>query len=82
MSESVTFIHGCIDRKTKFCKAIAEYEKFRPIQDRNYSSDFHKAVIDIRTTGGLPKTKLSNKEKVLSESNKSVKTPLDYNPKV
>lgn len=37
--------------------AIKEYEKFRVVQDKEYKSDFDKAVEKIRVTGKLPKEK-------------------------
>jgi hypothetical protein len=36
--------------------AVAEYEKFRVVQDRNYRSDFDKVVEEIKITKKLPKS--------------------------
>ncbi len=63
-------------------KAFAEkeYAKFRPIQDKNYISDydkFSKVAEKIIETGKLPSPE---KEEPLSDFNKSLKTALEYNP--
>ena len=47
--------YGKIKKKIANATAISEYEKFRPIQDRAYKSDFDKTVEQIKTTGKLPK---------------------------
>lgn len=57
--------------------AESEYIKFRPIQDREFESDFDKTVKYIKTTGKIPKNNISNEP--LSDFNKSLKTALDYN---
>ncbi|MGB0950316.1 MAG: RhuM family protein, partial [Marinirhabdus sp.] len=43
----------------KVAKKLAEkeYEKFRPVQDKNFKPDFDKVAGVISTTGKLPKEK-------------------------
>lgn len=73
--------YGSIRKATADKLAIAEYIKFRPIQDASYKSDFDEIVSEIQSTGNLPKSNTSNKDKVISKFNKSLKQSLDYNPK-
>ena len=73
--------YGSIRKATADKLAIAEYMKFRPIQDAGYKSDFDNIVSEIQSTGKLPKSNISNKDKVMSDFNKSIKKSLDYNPK-
>jgi hypothetical protein len=65
-------------------KKLAEqqYEKFRPIQDREYKSDFDRAVEGMKTTGRLPETEPMQtiSEKPISDYDKKLKQALDYNP--
>lgn len=77
----------------KIRKAVAdqfaerEYKKFRVIQDREYVSDFDKAVEQIKTTGKLPSPpKMPSIKEALGKTNLSgfnedLKAALDYDPK-
>jgi hypothetical protein len=47
--------HGRVRRDTSEHRAIAEYEKYRVIQDQKYKSDFDKIVDEVRTKKKLPK---------------------------
>jgi hypothetical protein len=47
---------GAIKRDTAERHAIAEYEKFRVIQDNEFKSDFDKVVDEIKTKKQIPKT--------------------------
>jgi hypothetical protein len=47
--------HGRVRRDTAEHRAIAEYEKYRIIQDQKYKSDFDKIVDEVRTKKKLPK---------------------------
>ena len=46
---------GKVKRESAEKHAIAEYEKFRVIQDKDYESDFDKVVEEIKTNKRLPK---------------------------
>ncbi|MBS4056392.1 MAG: virulence RhuM family protein, partial [Bacteroidales bacterium] len=46
--------HGAVKRESAERHAIAEYEKFRVIQDKEFRSDFDKVVDDIKTKKQLP----------------------------
>ena len=46
---------GSIKREVAEQRAVAEYEKFRIVQDREYVSDFDKVIDGIKTKGKLPK---------------------------
>tara|TARA_R110000868_G_scaffold343718_7_gene604692 strand:- start:3807 stop:4919 length:1113 start_codon:yes stop_codon:yes gene_type:complete len=59
--------------------AEKEYEKFRPIQDKEFKSDFDKMVEGVKK-GELPKEKIEIQEP-LSDFNKKLKQGLNYNPK-
>lgn len=65
---------------SKVAKTLAEkqYEKFRPIQDREYKSDFDKTVESIKMTGSLPSNESEPKED-LSSFNKSLSKTLKHN---
>lgn len=60
--------------------AEKEYEKFRPIQDKEFKSDFDKMVDEVKK-GKLPKEKNIEIEEPLSDFNKKLKQGLDYNPR-
>ncbi len=45
---------GSVKKKTADSLALIEYDKFRPIQDREYKSDFDKTIEVISKTGKLP----------------------------
>lgn len=47
--------HGTVRRETAERHALAEYEKFRIIQDREYKSDFDEIVDQIKIKKQLPK---------------------------
>lgn len=51
---------GKIKKKIADSHAEIQYEKFKPIQDAEYKSDFDKAVDQIKTTGSLPKKERKN----------------------
>ena len=46
--------YGSIKKQTADSLVKIEYDKFRPIQDIEYKSDFDKTVEVIKTTGNLP----------------------------
>ena len=46
---------GKVKRESAEKHAIAEYEKFRVIQDKEYESDFDKVVEEIKINKRLPK---------------------------
>ena len=73
--------YGKISQKVANDWAVDQYERFKPIQNLVYKSDFEKIVGSIKSTGTLPKQKISNKDQVMSDFNKSLKQSLDYNPK-
>lgn len=60
--------------------AEKEYEKFRPIQDKEFKSDFDKMVEGVKK-GELPPPPLPPKKEELSDFNKKLKKGLNYNPK-
>lgn len=57
-----------------------EYEKFIPIQDKEYKSDFDKMVEDVKK-GNLPSEKKIEVEEPLSDFNEKLKQGLNFNPK-
>lgn len=59
--------------------AEKEYEKFRPIQDKYFKSDFDKMVENVKS-GTLPKEEIKIEEP-LSDFNQKLKQGLNYNPK-
>lgn len=58
-----------------------QYEKFKPIQDENYKSDFEKAIETIKTTGALPKAEHERLKSNIRGFDSKLKQALDYNPK-
>lgn len=60
---------------------VTQYEKFKPIQDENYKSDFEKAIETIRTTGALPKAEHERLKSNIRGFDSKLKKALDYNPK-
>jgi hypothetical protein len=70
---------GRMSAKAAKTLAEKEYEKYRPIQDREYKSDFDRTVEDIKSTGRLPEH-IPTPKKELSDYDKKLKTALDYNP--
>ncbi len=71
---------GRISAKVAKKLAEKEYEKFRPIQDKNFKSDFDKVAGIISTTGELPKEESKEKQN-LSDFNKKLKKGIDWDPK-
>jgi hypothetical protein len=65
--------------------AELEYEKFRPIQDREFKSDFDKVVEEIKTNKKLPKPKQGKKHEIDSKPSSAfdekLKKALSFNPK-
>lgn len=86
---------GSISIKVAKKMAHKEYEKFRVIQDDEFTSDFDKTVSEIKETGKLPESdseRLSIKKAIqilkekrerenLSDFNQKLKKGLEYNPK-
>ena len=73
--------YGTIKKETADQLAFQELDKFRPIQDVEYISDFDRAVEEIRITGQLPKTKQEQLRKEISGFDKKLKKALAFNPK-
>ena len=73
--------YGKIKKKTADEHANLEYQKFKPIQEANYLSDFDKAVETIRSTGSLPQPERVKLEKNISSFDKKLKQALNFNPK-
>ncbi len=61
--------------------AVKQYEKFKPIQDKAYKSDFEKAVETIKSTGELPKKERERLASNIKGFDSKLKKALDYNPK-
>ena len=65
--------------------AELEYEKFRPIQDREFKSDFDKVVEEIKTNKKLPKPKQGKEYEIDSKPSSAfdekLKKALSFNPK-
>ena len=73
--------YGSIKKKTADAHAALEYEKFKPIQEAEYMSDFDKAVETIKKTGSLPKEDQAKLKANITGFDKKLKQALDYNPK-
>lgn len=73
--------YGVIKKDLADKLAINEYKKFKPIQDKEYMSDFDKAVETIKTTGSLPKETRDKLNTEISNFDKKLKKALDYNQK-
>lgn len=56
-----------------------EYKKFRPIQDKEFKSDFDKMVENVKS-GNIPKEEIKIEEP-LSDFNEKLKQGLNFNPK-
>lgn len=78
--------------KKSFADNVAkkEYQVFRVKQDEEYVSDFDKAIIQIKMTGSLPKSRFSEldiedaeiiDDEEISDFNKKLKQGLNWNPK-
>ncbi len=86
---------GSISSKVAKKIAHTEYEKFRVIQDEEFTSDFDKTVSEIQETGKLPESegerfsikkaikilKEKREKENLSDFNQKLKKGLDYNPR-
>jgi len=72
---------GKIKRITADKLAASQYEKFKPIQDAEYMSDFDKAVETIRLTGSLPDGEADKLRGSISNFDKKLKQALKFNPK-
>ena len=73
--------YGIVKKEIADKLAIDEYKKYKPIQDKEYLSDFDKAVETIRTTGSLPTETRDKLKSEISNFDKKLKKALDYNPK-
>ena len=73
--------YGVIKKDLADKLAINEYKKLKPIQDKEYMSDFDKAVETIKTTGSLPKEIRDKLNTEISNFDKKLKKALDYNQK-
>lgn len=73
--------YGTIKKDLADKLAIEEYKKYKPIQDKEYMSDFDRAVETIKTTGSLPKETREKLKVEISNFDKKLKKALDYNPK-
>lgn len=73
--------YGTIKKEIADKLAIDEYKKYKPIQDKEYLSDFDKAVETIRTTGSLPTETRDKLKSEISNFDKKLKKALNYNPK-
>jgi len=78
--------------KKAFADSVAkkEYQVFRVKQDQNYVSDFDKTILQIKTTGTLPKPRFEVydvedaeivEDEPLSDFNKRLQQGLGWNPK-
>lgn len=86
---------GSVSAKIAKNKAHKEYEKFRVIQDKEYTSDFDETVTAIKETGKIPDPpserfsvkkamemlKERKQQENLSDFNKNLKKGLKYNPR-
>lgn len=61
--------------------AIAQYKKYKPIQDAEHRSDFDKAVEQIMTTGKLPEAQREELRANITDFDKKLKKALAYNSK-
>lgn len=73
--------YGKVSKDLADSWVVNQYEKFKPIQDENYKSDFEKAVETIRTTGALPKAEHERLKSNIRGFDSKLKQALDYNPK-
>ena len=72
---------GKISHAKAVLKADKEYKVFRVQQDKEYISDFDKAVEHIKTHGQLPKSEHIRLEKKITSFDKKLKQVLEFNPK-
>ena len=73
--------YGAIKKKTAVAYAALEYDKFKPIQEAEYMSDFDKAVETIKATGSLPKSEEEKLKANITGFDKKLKQALEFNPK-
>lgn len=72
---------GKIRKDVADAHAEREYMKFRPIQDREFISDFDNVIKQIKTTGKLPSNEIEQPhQEPLSDFNKTLKRALDFDP--
>jgi hypothetical protein len=72
---------GKISHAKAVLKADKEYKVFRVQQDKEYISDFDKAVEHIKTHGQLPKSEHIRLEKKITNFDKKLEKALAFNPK-
>ena len=72
---------GKISHAKAVLKADKEYKVFRVKQDREYISDFDKAVEQIMTTGKLPEAERKKLRENISDFDEKLKQALGFNPK-
>ncbi|MBL1405005.1 MAG: virulence RhuM family protein [Rhizobiales bacterium] len=73
--------YGSVKKKTAEAFAAIEYDKFKPIQEAVYMSDFDKAVETIKNTGELPKAEKMKLKTNIPGFDKKLKQALNFNPK-
>ncbi len=72
---------GRIQKSTADSHAAQQYEKFKPIQDSKYLSDFDKVVNVIKNTGSLPDKSSIKIDEDVSDFDKKLKQALEFNHK-
>ena len=72
---------GKFKRTTADRLAAGQYEKYKPVQNAEYMSDFDKAVETIRLTGKLPEGEADKLRGSISNFDKKLKQALKFNPK-
>lgn len=72
---------GSITKSSADKTAKLHYEKFIPIQDAEYLTDFDKAVRQIKSTGKLSGETKQRPESNMSNFDKKLKQALKYSPK-
>jgi len=73
--------YGKIKKKTADKLALYEYQKFKPIQDIEYRSDFDKAVEQIKSTGSLPTKARKEIKKKITNFDQKLKKAIEFNSK-
>lgn len=72
---------GKVSHAKAMLKADDEYKTFRVQQDKEYTSDFDKAVEYIKSHGSLPKAEMKKLEKKITNFDKKLEKALAFNPK-
>ncbi len=72
---------GKISHAKAVLKADKEYNAFRVKQDREYISDFDRAVKQIMTTGKLPEAERKKLRENINDFDEKLKQALGFNPK-